>query len=59
MMIAFLVEAMHTAVCNSPANLAWIDSWNRLSSNVVHTTNGAGNRFTGDDWTANTRTRRD
>ena len=59
MMIAFPVEAMHTAACNSPANLAWIHSWNRLSSHIVHTTNGAGNGFTGDGWTANTRTRRD
>ena len=47
------------AACNSPANLAWIDSWNRLSSHIVHTTDVTGNGFTGDGWTANTRTRRD
>ena len=44
---------------NSPANLTGIDSWNSLSSHIVHATNGTGNGFTGDGWTANTRTRRD
>ena len=58
-------NARRTATCSmevqmsSPANLTGIGSWNSLSSHIVHTINGTGNGFTGDVWTANTRTRRD
>ena len=44
---------------NSPANFTVVCHWNSLSSHIVHTINGAGNGYTGDGWTANTRTRRD
>ena len=44
---------------NSPVKLAWIRSWNSLSNHIVHTIKGTADVYTGDGWTANTRTRRD
>ena len=44
---------------NSPINLTGMDSWNSFSLHILHTTDVTGNGFTGDGWTANTRTRRD
>ena len=52
-------ESFTFAYTNSPANLAWINSWNSLSSSILHTTNDTGNGFTGNVWTAITRTRGD
>ena len=37
---------------NSPVELAWIGSWDSLSSHIVNTIKGTGNAFAGDGWTA-------
>ena len=42
---------------NSPAYLTRIDGWNSLSSQILRSINGAGNGFTSDGWTADTRRR--
>ena len=42
----------YKCVVNSPINLTGMNSWNGLSSHILHTTDVTGNGFTGDGWTA-------